>query len=234
MNNGTHVNENETKKKHPAGPVPRNVRDGEVAEKVEKIDPTRYLPKVVAMDVTIRGVTPLIVENFNQKTRDQLLAKHKGEAVGKKAAKDVDDLFIGSKYLDANGVDSFPCGPIRAAMIGASRITDTEKMTVLKQAIFVENPDEPMSDLLPLKFSKCVMREDATRNANGQPDIRIRASYLDWELRFRVKAVQNVLSAEQLLELVAHAGLGGLGGWRPSGKKGIGGTYGRFEIATVG
>ncbi len=226
-------------KKHQAGDVPRDLKSTAVLDaggeviKAEVIDPKRYLPKIVSMLLTIRGVTPLIVENFNKKVRDQLLAKHKGEAVGKRAAKDVDDLFVGSKYLDENGVDCFPCGPIRAAIIGATRLTDTEKMTTLKQTIFVEHPTDPMRDMLPLEFSRCVQREDATRNANGQPDIRIRASYLDWSLKFKVNAVQNVLSSEQLLELVSHAGLGGLGGWRPAGKKGLGGVFGRFSIASI-
>lgn len=227
-------------KVHPAGPVPRHLGaevEGAVvgASTVDpkSVDPKRYLPKLIIMQATIGGVSPLIVENFDKKTRDMLLEKHKGHATGKKAAKDVDALFLGSKYLDAQGRDCFPCGPIRAAMIGAARITDTESMATLKQAIFIENPKDRMSDLIPLEFSRCEQREDATRNANGQPDIRIRACYYDWKLSFVVKAVQNVLSTEKLLELLAHAGLGGLGGWRPSGKKGIGGVYGRFEIVDI-
>jgi len=228
------------KAKHPAGPVPRHL-GSELETAVataatvdpKSVDPQRYLPKLVIMRATIQGVSPLIVENFDKKTRDMLLEKHKGHATGKKGAKDVDALFLGSKYLDGQGRDCFPCGPIRAAMIGAARIVDSESMATLKQAIFIENPTDRMSDLIPLEFSRCEQREDATRNANGQPDIRIRACYYDWKLSFVVKAVQNVLSTEKLLELLAHAGLGGLGGWRPSGKKGIGGVYGRFEIADI-
>ena len=234
------TSKNGKSKQHPAGPVPRHLSTevehavvGESTTDPAKVDPKRYLPKLVVMQATIKGVSPLIVENFDKKTRDMLLEKHKGHAVGKKAAKDVDALFLGSKYLDAQGRDCFPCGPIRAAMIGAARIVDSESMMTLKQAIFIENSKDRMSDLIPLEFSRCEQREDATRNANGQPDIRIRACYYDWKLTFVVRAVQNVLSSEKLLELLAHAGLGGLGGWRPSGKKGIGGVYGRFEIDTI-
>jgi hypothetical protein len=224
---------------HAAGPVPRGLSTKTAKERgqevvtVERVDPSRYLPKLVTMQVTIKGVTPLLVENFNKKTRDQMLAKHKGEAQEKKGIKDVEALFKGSKYLNDKGKDCFPCGPIRAAIIGATRLTDTEKMTTLKQAIFVEHPKDSMLDLLPLEFSKCEAQEDVTRNANGQPDIRIRACYYNWKLSFRVNAVQHVLSTEQLLQLVSHAGLGGLGGWRPAGKKGLGGIYGRFEIDTI-
>jgi hypothetical protein len=238
--NGKATNGKATNGKHAAGPVPRNLstqvakeRGQEVVRPVERVDPERYLPKLVTMLVTIKGVSPLLVENFNTKTKNQMLAKHKGEAQEKKAAKNVEELFRGSKYLDARGKDCFPCGPIRAAIIGATRLTDTEKMTTLKQAIFVEHPKDSMSDLLPLSFSKCLSQEDVTRNANGQPDIRIRACYYDWKLTFRVNAVQHVLSTEQLLQLISHAGLGGIGGWRPSGKKGLGGIYGRFEIDSI-
>lgn len=226
-------------KAHAAGVVPRQLSTqvakerGQEVQRVERVDPERYLPKLVTMLVTIRGVSPLLVENFNKKTRDQMLAKHKGEAQEKKGNKDVVELFKGSKYLNDKGKDCFPCGPIRAAIIGATRLTDTEKMTTLKQAIFVEHPKDSMSDLIPLEFSKCLSQEDVTRNANGQPDIRIRACYYDWKLTFRVNAVQHVLSTEQLLQLISHAGLGGIGGWRPSGKKGLGGIYGRFEIDSI-
>lgn len=227
-------------KAHSAGVVPRQLSTqaikgrGQELVKIERVDPKNYLPKIVTTEIEIEGITPLIVENFGNKTRDQMLAKHEGKAQGKKGNKDVEELFHDSKYLDAKGRDCFPCGPIRAAMIGAARLTASEKMTTLKQAIFIEHPKDPSLDLLPLKFSRCERRADPTRNANGQPDIRIRACYHDWSLLFRVNAVENVLSMERLLQLVSHAGLGGIGGWRPSGKNGLGGIFGRFRIKQVG
>jgi hypothetical protein len=225
---------NNPQRQHPAGPVPRHLQSVKAEPRAPLVvDPARFLPKLVVVKTTIRGVTPLIVENFNKKTQAQILAKHEGKAAGKRAPKDVKQLFVDSKYLDEDDIDCFPCGPIRGSLIGASRITDTEKMSVLKQAIFIEHPTDSMRDLLPLEFKECIMRQDPTRNANGQPDIRIRASYTDWKLTFLIKSVENVLPLEKLLELLAHAGLGGLGGWRPAGKKGMGGVFGRFVIDSV-
>ena len=200
---------------------------------VVQIKPSDYLPKVVSIPITIRGITPLIVNNFNEKLKMQMLGKQMGQAQARKAPKDPQKNFEGSKYVDSKGRECLHSGGIRNAMIQAARNVDGVTMTSLKQAIFIEGPEGPAQTLLPITFSTCNMREDVVRNESGVADIRHRAEYTDWSCEFKLHVVQNVITVVQAMQLLSMAGFAvGLHEWRPAGKNGLGGPFGRFEIVT--
>ena len=199
-----------------------------------KLDPKEYAPRVTSIPITIEQISPLIVNNFNEKLRYQMLQGHMGAKKEKRAPKDPEALFQGSKYLDELGRDSMPIGGIRNAMIAAARGLDGITMTALKQSIFIESPDGPDKTLVPLTFERCEMRSDAVRNDSGVADIRIRACYYGWGASFTLHVLENVVSVVQAFQLLSHAGFCvGLCEWRPAGKKGTGGTFGRFKIAEM-
>jgi hypothetical protein len=202
---------------------------------IVNIDPKRWLPKVVSIDVQIRGITPIIVNNFSHKSRQQMLDAQMQKAKGKKPPKDPQANFEGSKYIDYKKRDCIHMGGIRNAMIQAARNIDGVTMASLKQGIFVEGPEGPAQVLLPIEYEKCVMREDVVRNESGVADIRHRAEYQNWSCKFRLHVIENVVSAEQAYQLLAMAGFAvGLHEWRPAGKNGLGGQFGRFEIVVDG
>jgi len=74
------------------------------------------------------------------------------------------------------------------------------------------------------------MREDMVRVGMGTADIRYRGEFRNWWTTIDIKYNANVLSAEQILNLMQTAGFAvGVGEWRPERD----GQYGRFHVATA-
>lgn len=198
-----------------------------------------YRPKVFVMSVEISGISDLIVNNFEKKAREMLLAQEQGgtkKGRGPRKPKDVKQLFEDAKYKNTKGIDCFPARAIRNAMIDAARVVEgAPAMTVLKNAIFVVGPSGTADPMIPIEGGRCYMREDPVRNATGVADVRIRAAYAGWKMRFAVHVPQSVLTPTQVAQLLEHAGFAvGIGEWRPSGKTGKGGEFGRFTISDMG
>lgn len=188
------------------------------------------------IQVSVRGLSPLIMGSFSEKSiaqmRDQQTGK--GDAVMAREKKDPVACFEASKVKDLNGrlcAKSlwFKCGIVDACRsIGGGRGRGKLSMPLLRGAVFVRG------DLLPLSFrGEVVMREDMVRNANGNADIRYRAEVpVGWECTFEVEFNPSVVSAEQILTLLRNAGYGGgVGEWRP--QKAASGQFGRYEIANA-
>lgn len=238
MDNGTAI---VGRGKRQAAPPPKELalKAKEQQEKGEAnvvdLNPKDWAPKIMSIAIEIESLTPLIVNNFDQKTRQQLMDSHMGKAKGqKKAPKDPNDLFERSKYKDSKGRDCLHAGGLRNSMISAARNIDGVTMTALKQGVFIEGPEGPDQVLLPIEYERCEMREDAVRNASGVADIRVRASYINWRAKFTLHVVQNCVSLVQAMQLLAMAGFAcGLHEWRPAGKQGMGGNFGRFKIVTT-
>lgn len=231
--NGTNGTTNE-KVKLPRGhkPPPAHLAE-EVDDTVElvKIDPKTYAPKVIAIDLVIEEITPLIINKFSTKSQTQMLEAQMQTVKKKREPKDPVALFEGAKHKDEQGRDCLHAASIRNAMISAARGIDGITMASLKQAIFVEGPEGPKQNLLPIKYDKCVMRQDAVRNDSGTADLRFRPCYEGWSVDFRLVILKNVISVAQALQLVELAGFScGVGEWRPAGKTGLGGSFGRFRI----
>jgi len=73
------------------------------------------------------------------------------------------------------------------------------------------------------------MREDMVKVGMGMADIRYRGQYWPWHTTVRVRFNANVMSAEQILNLLNTAGFGvGIGEWRPERD----GQFGLFHVAT--
>lgn len=76
------------------------------------------------------------------------------------------------------------------------------------------------------------MREDMVRLETGVADLWYRAEYPEWSAALRISYNANMLSLEQLVNLVNAAGFGGVGEWRPSAPKSASGSYGCFRVKT--
>lgn len=173
------------------------------------------------VNVTVRGLTSLIVHNWSEKAKKQMRDKQQKAATMKKEAKDPVADFEGAKYRDAKGRDCVRALFFKNAIVSACRYADDLKMTILRGALFVEG------DYLPIKFDHCVMREDMVRVGMGTADMRYRPEYQGWSVDLRVSYNEAVLSADQVLNLIRLAGYSvGICEWRPE----CSGDYGRFDI----
>lgn len=181
-----------------------------------------------AAQITVRGLSPLIVNRWSEKAKQQMLDAQQTKARAKKDPKDPVALFEASKYLLADGRDGFPAVGFKAAIVHAARLFEGITQVMVKQSVMVRG--EGPQQLVPITYDECIMREDTPRNASGVADLRYRAQYWPWSATIIVDYLENQIDSESLVALVDAAGIGGIGEWRPTSPKSATGTYGRFEV----
>lgn len=194
---------------------------------IDKIDTETLLIPIV-------GTAPLIVHNFGEKSKRQMLEAQQGRKKAKEL-RDPEGEYLSSLYrlVDEGGVETygFPVTAFKAATVGAARFYGKQlKMTELRQFMFfrgVLTPGDPQQ-LVPLE-GEPRMREDVVRLAGmGRPaDLRYRAEFPVWGAVLEVTYVRTSLARESVLSLVNAGGLGvGVGEWRPEKR----GEFGTFEV----
>ncbi|MBF6368374.1 hypothetical protein IU469_22010 [Nocardia puris] len=184
------------------------------------------------MAVPIVGTAPLIVHNFSEKSKRQMLEAQQG----KKSPKEVRDPqaeYEASFYRIAteSGPDQygFPVTAFKAATVGAARFYGKDvKMTELRQFLFLHGilTKADPQQLVPI-VGEPEMREDIVRlgGMSRSADLRYRPMFPEWSAVLRVTFVSSALSESSVLSLIDAGGLGiGVGEWRPE-KRGEFGTY---------
>lgn len=185
------------------------------------------------MLVPIIGTAPLIVHNFSEKSKRQMLEAQQG----KKSPKEIRDpqAEYGAAFYriadENNGPDryGFPVTAFKAATVGAARFYGKDvKMTELRQFLFfhgILTKADPQQ--LVEITGEPEMREDIVRlgGMSRSADLRYRPQFVEWTAQLRITYVTSSLSESSVLSLVDAGGLGiGVGEWRPE-KRGEFGTY---------
>lgn len=248
---------NVAKARLPKSPMPEfedNGGDGEGEDKIVAAPPKKggmmgkkpaevMIPKIQTSiaTITLRGTAPLIVHAFGAKARKMILDKQKKVAKVAREAKDPFQDFVESLYilpgakLPAGKLESgdawpfkantfgFPKTAFKQSAIGAcSYIMGVTKVHV-RGAIHIIG-----DDIVPIKYSKLVMREDVVRIGpiqNRVADIRFRGEFRDWSVTLQIQFNSRLLTIEQVVNLFEHAGFHvGVGEWRKE-KDGDFGTF---------
>jgi hypothetical protein len=183
------------------------------------------------VEVQIWGRTPLIVNNFGMKARAMILAKQTKEAKLAREAKVPFDDFMGSLYAipgakikgkklksweswgSMKDTFGFPASGFKKSMVSACSFVSGIPKTILRGSIHI------IGDLVPISFKKLVMREDVVRVGpfgRRVADIRFRGMFENWTVTLKVSYNTRLLSIEQIVNLLEHAGNAiGVGEWRP-------------------
>ena len=189
-------------------------------------------PKLIMLKVRIRGISPLLICRFDEKTRGDIEDAMAGKAKGKKAPKNAQKEFDAARYVSRDGWDGFNAVSIRAAMIEGARMMDNVTMTSLKQAVFIvaDGYDRNRTPLIKID-GKPEPFTNMCRTTTGVAYPRTRPLYDPWEATIRMNCNGYICTAEQYVNLLSLAGMfGGIGEWRPTAKKSLTGEYGRFEV----
>jgi hypothetical protein len=190
----------------------------------------KIMPKI--LEVEIVGVTPLLVSNWSTKALTEIADKQQKKAKSAKAAKDPAADYLASRYISVEGWDGLPAGGIKGCIVNACRAVDGLPMTLAKRMIFVESDGvtDRGQPLVRIIGNHEMHGPHPVRIPSGA-DIRYRAIYRDWSIRLRIQFLANVVSAEQVLNLIELAGfVEGLCEWRPGAPKNNTGDCGRFHI----
>lgn len=189
--------------------------------------------KVETVTTLVVGTAPLVTHKFDEKMRRQMEDKQQGKAKGAREAKNPEAVFQGARYRLPDGTDGIPAGGIKACIVSGARGEVSATMTASKGAILV-TPDDARTNLVRIITPhEPLMRTDICRNATGVADVRYRPEYFPWALLLRIEYLPSLLSASQLLQMIAHAGRAeGLCEWRPGSPKSRSGQWGTFRLAT--
>lgn len=191
--------------------------------------------KLKTMIVRVVGDSPFICHAWSTKAKKMILDKQMKKATSGKEAKDPWMDFCNSLYwLDgmpekpteedvANGRFGFPsCGFKAAAVDAGYQQGLLAKKTTARGAFHI------LGDMIEIEGTP-EMREDMVRIGMGTADIRYRAEFKKWEAELTIRYNPNVMSAEQIINLINMGGFAnGIGDWRPSKD----GSFGTFHVKT--
>jgi hypothetical protein len=180
--------------------------------------------------VPIIGTAPLIVHNWSEKAKRQMLDNQQG----KKKVKEIRDPhadYEASLYRIANeggGHDlyGFPVLAFKSATIGGARFYDKSvTMTMLRQCMFFKGVTTKADPAQLVHINgEPHMREDVVRVGQGT-DLRYRGEFSEWSAELVITYVTSTLSQQSVLSLIDAGGMGvGVGEWRPQ-RSGEYGTY---------
>src|ERR1700756_4249229 len=184
------------------------------------------------LQIPIIGTAPLIVHNFSDKAKRQMLDNMQGKKAPKQP-RDPQADYEAAFYRTENGY-GFPVIGFKAATVGAARFYGTSvKMTELRQFIFMRGQLNTKFDQQALVeiTGEPEMREDVVRINNGKgTDLRYRPMFSEWSTTLDVIYISSALSRDSVISLIDAGGMGiGIGEWRPE-KRGDFGTY-RVDLA---
>lgn len=191
------------------------------------------------MQVTIVGDSPLIVHNWSEKAKKEMLSKQLKQAKAAKEAKDPVADFEASMYRTADGGYGFPSVAFKGAAVTAGTSVDGITKVAARQAFHIMGEDAEVRgafegtksrmNLVKILGGEPSMREDMVKVGMGTSDLRYRAEFYPWSAEIVVRYNANVLSEEQILNLLNTAGFAvGVGEWRPEKD----GSYGMFHVGT--
>lgn len=174
------------------------------------------------IEVTLVGDTPLIMHKWSEKAKKEMLAKQMKKAKLAKEAKDPQRDFEESIYMLKDGRYGFPVIAFKAAAVTACTSIGGITKVSARQAFHIDG------EFAVIEGSEPKMREDMVRVGMGTADIRYRGEFFPWHTTLSIAHNANVMSAEQILNMLNTAGFGvGVGEWRPERD----GQYGRFHVA---
>ena len=181
------------------------------------------------LKVKIKGQTPLILENWDVKTRQQMAEKHTGEQTESiQRARNPEDEAKAKLYLTSKGEYAFPASGLKKAMISACTSTNKKiRKTFLVQAIHVVGSE---GNLVVFDSPGYRVQEDIGRVGMGKTPRPIwRPVFDEWSATFLIRYNKDIISPSVIVNMLNLAGFAvGLCGWRVEKS----GSFGMFKVVS--
>lgn len=194
--------------------------------------------KIKEVEITINGMSPLIVNNFSEKSKRQIIEAQMKMPKQKETRNPMEDGMRAlywltpmpeefteesfEKALKEGARFGFPSKGLKASIVsGAYRNKLTPDKVSLQGAFFI--PEE----LLEIKYEGLRIRDDYVRIAHGGTDVRFRPEFSGWSMTFKMQYNENAYSLEQILGFINLGGFScGLGEMRAE----KGGNFGAYSV----
>jgi hypothetical protein len=182
--------------------------------------------RIMSTEAVALNDSTLIVHAWSEKARREMLDRQ---------TKTARALF--AKYPKAKEIDCVPSAAFRNAFIASARYIEGVFMVTLQGSLFIDGGEwVPILDRTTNEPAVPVMRQDMVRvggkagPGSGVADIRFRPEYSNWKVPLRVQFNSNMLSDDQVANLINIAGFSvGVCEWRPEKR----GDHGRFTLGEV-
>ena len=198
--------------------------------------------KIKEMEITIKGLSPLIVNNFNEKSKQQILDAQQKKPKTKEIRNPIEDFMRACYWLTPMPEEfteesfgeavkmgarfGFPAVSFKKAATSAAYRQGWTKDKVTANGSFwllgINDPEfvEIETDESP------VMREDMVKLNGTTADIRYRGEYKRWKCKCKISYLKDgVFSLENLISMINLGGFScGIGEWRIE-KGGINGAF---------
>lgn len=190
-------------------------------------------PNFQTVQLKIIGTAPLVINKFSAKARQQIIATQEAgnRAKSKKVRepKNFETVYQDARHISHEGWDGFAAGGIRAAMVSACK-TCGFVMTKAKLAISIVADGFDKDDGTPLVriYGTPKKHTKEARNDNGSIDMRVRPMFEQWHAMVRVKFDADMLSIQDIGNLLSRAGQAGIGEGRPDSPNSVGCGWGTF------
>lgn len=177
---------------------------------------------------TIEGTSPLLVNRFSEKAKQEIEDKQLGVAKQKKAFRKPEEEYQGSLYKVPGTKDVYgvPSNGLKLMAVSACKYVDGIAQTFCRGAFHVQ---PGVGGLTPIR-GKPVMDEGMVRIGPFGKKVampRYRGRFDRWEIDIEITYNANVISASQILNLYETSGFAvGLCEWRPEKN----GSHGMFKV----
>ena len=190
------------------------------------------------MEVTIVGDGDLVLNKMNDVTAKALTDARKDKAKDTSKKNVWEEIITSMHWLKGKPTDFSEQGLIDAMQNNAPCITGFGLKKSFGDAVVRNEIDKyktkfdaavnVVGNLFPIKFSEHFIDERLMSPKKGSPVLVHINRFTGWECTFVVSYMENVYSAEQIINIINLAGFGlGIGSGRSSG-------YGRYHVASVG
>ena len=181
--------------------------------------------KEMLAKLTIQGTSPMMQHNWSEKAKKMMRDKHQGKKTKNREVRDVHQEFLDAHYRTEDGGYGIPVKAVKKCVISAAHKDLGIEKTLVAKAFFVRCNDA--NGVIPIQADDPIMDEDVVRVGMGSTDLRYRPRFASWRCDLEIEFDGDLLTEEDIINLVNRAGFGvGIGESRPEKK----GDLGRFEV----
>lgn len=191
-------------------------KKGKVAEEKVVTIPAIQLER---QNFIVEGITPLLCDALSEKSKDAIEREAQNKpGAPKNAPRDPEQEWRDCLYHMDNGKYGFPAMGFKKAMVTAAKVN--------MQGAAMQRAFNVVGHLFEIRGSEPEKHTDFVRNNKARP-VKYRAAFAKWEITVQLVYDAQVVSIDQLVNLLNRAGFGvGVGSWRPE----KGGQNGMFKI----
>lgn len=177
--------------------------------------------------IKIRGISDLIMHKHSEQSKKKIEDKQQGKATKGHGIRDPQAEYEAAMHkIDDNGRVGFPAGGFKKAMIRAGKLIGVN-MTDARQMFHIIADNS--QNLIEIKADPPKRGEDWVRLNSRVGDIRYRPYFSNWSAEIPIEYDPDLISLEQLVNLLNHAGWKvGIGDHRPEKD----GNNGMWEVVT--